>query len=200
MVGKKPEKKPFGRERPPKGYPKNQTLYADPENWRYPVHTPWHAKAARRYFDERRNRSKYTEEECTYIDLRINEALKRFETGENKGTIPRRKIDEMPINDLLRLLMGDARFKRISEIDDSLVSIDKTTTEEIEGTVKDYVVKIDTKNRSIVHDCEDWRKNMASKRMCKHLGKFLVMLNKTRATALLREIVKNKDQWAFSAP
>jgi hypothetical protein len=79
MVGKKPEKKPFGRDGPPRGYPKDQSQYAGPENWRYPLHTHWHARAARRYFDEWSNRGKYTEEERAYIDWRIDQALKKYE-------------------------------------------------------------------------------------------------------------------------
>jgi len=132
MTGKKPERKPFGREGPPKGYPKDQSVYADPENWRYPCHTPWHAKAARRYFDEWSNRSKYAEEERTYIDWRIEEALRKFGAqgaGEGRGrrptpaTPPRKKTEELSLKELLRLFLGPARLKRASEIDDSLVSI-----------------------------------------------------------------------------
>jgi hypothetical protein len=200
MVGKNPEKKPFGRDGPPKGYPRDQSKYADPENWRYPLHTPWHAKAARRYFDDWPNRSKYTEEERAYIDERINQALRRFEKTSGKATVSPKKVNEMPIEQLLQLFMGAARFKRISEIDDSLVSVRKTDADRIEGTVKSYIVSIDAKNRSITHDCEDWRKNLDAKRMCKHLGKFFATLDKRNATALLREIVNNRDQWTFSAP
>lgn len=62
-VGKIPERKDDGREGPPEGYPKDLKHYADPANWKYPVHTPFHARAARRYFDQPENRAKYDEEE-----------------------------------------------------------------------------------------------------------------------------------------
>jgi hypothetical protein len=206
MTGKKPEKKPFGRDDPPKGYPKDPSFYADPENWRYPLHTPWNAKAARRYFDESSNRAKYTEEECAYIDWRIDEALKRFEQSASKGTgrpTPRppagTKIEELPLEKLLRTFLGAARLQRAVEIEDSLVSVSKTTAERIEGTVKDYVVRIDLENHTIVHDCEDWRKNMNSGNMCKHLGKFLLNLDRHRATDLLQDILRNREQWKFKA-
>ncbi len=207
MIGRKPEKKPFGRQEPPKGYPKDQSLYADPENWRYPLHTPWHARAARRYFDEWANRSKYTEEERTYMDSRIDEALKKFEKGgaeaKRKRAVPaatRKKADELSLKELLQMMLGPARFKRATEIDDLLVSILETKPDEIHGKVKDYVVRIDIKNRKIMHDCQDWRNNMASKNMCKHLGKFLTRLDEERATDLLRDVLKNKEQWTFAAP
>jgi len=71
---------------PPKEYPKNPSTCADPENWRYPLHTPWNAKAARPYFDELPNRTKYTDEERVYIDWRVDEALKRLEQAGFKRT------------------------------------------------------------------------------------------------------------------
>jgi len=209
MIGRKPERKPFGRDGPPKGYPKDQSVYADPENWRYPLHTPWHAKAARRYFDEWSNRSKYTEEERAYIDWRIDEALKKLGTApgtkikitRSAPTIPPRKsLDELPLEKLLEQFLGAARLKRAREIDDSLVSLTKTESEEIGGRVKDYLVRIDIKNRTILHDCQDWRNNIDSKNMCKHLGKFLLMLDQKRATDLLRDVLQNMSKWKFIAP
>jgi hypothetical protein len=205
--GKKPERKPFGRDGPPRGYPKDQSAYADPENWRYPLHTPWHARAARRYFDEWSNRAKYTEEERAYIDSRIDEALKKFETkpaqrtkrAERTAYSPK-KIDELSLEQLLRLFLGPSRFGRISEIDDSLVSNVERSPEGIKGKVKDYVVQINFKNRTILHDCQDWRNNMAAKMMCKHLGKFLQRIDEMSATDLLQGTLKNKDQWSFVAP
>jgi len=208
LKGEKPEKKPFGRNAPPAGYPKDQSVYADPENWRYPLHTPWHAKAARRYFDDWPNRAKYTEEERRYIDWRIDEALKKFEARalSNKSKRPplkipaKKNIEEMPLNDLLKLFLGAARLARVDEIDDSVVSISKTSSDELAGKVKDYVIEIDLKNRTILHDCQDWRKNIDSKNMCKHLGKFLRTLGNERATNLLRDIIKNREAWRFVAP
>ena len=207
MVGNKPERKPFGRDGPPKGYPKDQAVYADPENWRYPLHTSWHAKAARRYFDDSSNRSKYTSEERTYIDSRINEALKKFEKSAPSAgprrpppKVPSRRAEELSLDQMLRLFLGAARLQRAKEIDDSLVSISDSSADRVEGKVKDYVIEIDLKKRMILHDCEDWRKNLNSKNMCKHLGKFLLTLDDKAATDLLREVLVNKDEWTFATP
>src|SRR2546428_12791085 len=79
MVGAvKPTGKGEGGLGPPQGYPKDPEKYGDPANWKYPVHTPFHARAARRYFNEPRNRAKYTPEEQAYVDKKINEALEWF--------------------------------------------------------------------------------------------------------------------------
>lgn len=207
MAGRKPEKKPFGRDGPPAGYPKDQSLYADPENWRYPLHTSWHARAARRYFDDLSNRNKYSPEEQQYIDSRIDQALQKL--GAKAGTAGRRKRpspaasagnEERSLEQLLRLFLGVPRLQRVREIDDSLVTISQESSEIIEGKVKDYSVRIDVANHTIFHDCEDWRNNVASKNMCKHLGKFLLTLDEERATESLREILKGIDHWLFVAP
>lgn len=207
MVGTKPDKKPFGREGPPKGYPKDEAVYADSENWRYPLHTPWHAKAARRYFDDSSNRAKYTRDEQAYIDWRINQALEKFaKSGPSTSVrrpppkVPSRKADELTLEQLLRLFLGAARLQRAKEIDDVLVTVSDSASDHILGKVKQYVVEIDLKNRTVLHDCQDWRKNMASKNMCKHLGKFLLALDEKRATNILREVLVNKDKWTFAAP
>ena len=110
------------------------------------------------------------------------------------------RIEELSLKELLKLFLGAARLKRAEEMDDSLVSISETANEEISGRVKDYVVQIDLKHHTIQHDCEDWRKNMESKNMCKHLGKFMLSLDEEKATRLLRGILKNKEQWNFTAP
>src|SRR2546427_1374758 len=73
-----PPRRRAGRLGPPQGYAKDPEKYGDQANWKYPVHTPFHARAARRYFNEPRNRAKYTPEEQAYIDKKINEALERF--------------------------------------------------------------------------------------------------------------------------
>lgn len=207
MAGKKPEKKPFGRDGPPRGYPKDQWVYADPENWRYPLHTSWHAKAARRYFDEASNRHKYSEEEQTYIDSRINQALEKFgrtdRTSVKRSTpkpLSHEKGDELSLEELLRLFLGAARLQRAKEMDDLLAVVSTSTPERISGKVKDYVVDIDLSKRLILHDCQDWENNLDSKTMCKHLGKFLLTIDEARATDFLREVLKDINEWTFEAP
>jgi Family of unknown function (DUF6582) len=207
MAGKKPDRKPFGRDGPPKGYPKDQADYADPENWRYPLHTPWHAKAARRYFDDASNRSKYTKDEQAYIDSRIDRALERFgkiDRPSSKKRLPVKaplpaKAEQLSLEQLLRLFLGAPRFQRAKEIDDSLVVISASTPEHLSGRVKEYVVDIDFSKRLILHDCQDWEKNLDSKTMCKHLGKFFLTIDETTSTNYLREVLANINQWTFTA-
>jgi len=208
MVGKKPVRKPFGRDGPPKGYPKDQAVYADPENWRYPLHTPWHAKAARRYFDDASNRNKYAKEEQVYIDSRIDQALERFGKTDQPSSKKRTpvtassaaKAEQLSLDQLLRLFLGVARLQRAVEMDDSLVVISASTPERLSGKVKEYVVDVDLTKHVILHDCQDWAKNLDSKTMCKHLGKFLLTIDEAAATNFLRQVLANMNQWTFTSP
>jgi hypothetical protein len=183
-------------------------LYADPENWRYPLHTSWHARAARRYFNDSSNRNKYTPEEQEYIDSRIDQALQKLgaqaeRVGGRKRPSPvtlQSGNEERSLEQLLRLFLGAPRFQRARETDDSLVSISQESSDAIEGKVKDYSVRIDLANRTILHDCQDWSNNVASKNMCKHLGKFLLILDEEKATQILKQILKDLDKWSFIAP
>ena len=214
MPGKMPDKKSFGRLAPPPNYPTDPQLYADPENYMYPLDKPIRAKLARRYFDESRNRTKYTEDERLFIDSRIDEALRRFGTefGEvsasrprtNRRKLPkqisRNELDRLDLEALLQRFLGNARLERAKLIPDNLVSLPRLEHDLISGNVKRYLVRIDLKNKSITHDCDDWKKNMQSKLMCKHLGKAFLVIGNRKATAILRQILSEIDNWTFNVP
>jgi len=208
----KPTRKRDGRLGPPQGYPKDPDKYADPANWKYPVHTPFHSRAARRYFNEPRNRAKYTPEEQAYIDKKINEALERFgvavkvkggkmedEAGTIQADVPMNKdIDKMSSEELLLVLLGRNRLASAKGIDPGLVSLDKSTDTLLSGSVKEYSVLIDRQAKRIEHDCVDFRTNRAVARLfCKHLGAFLMQADRAKTTRLLRELLRERDHWTF---
>jgi hypothetical protein len=214
MPGKMPERKPFGRREPPGNYPTDPQQYADPQNYMYPLDRPIRAKLARRYFDEPRNRSRYTEEERLFIDSRIDEALKRYgimvdetlpsrprnERRKPPKRISRNELAKLDLEQLLQRFLGSTRLERAKSIADNLVSLSGLERDLISGNVKQYLVRIDLKSRVITHDCDDWKKNMRSRLMCKHLGKAFLTIGNARATAILRQILSEIDDWTFNAP
>ncbi len=209
----KPSRKRDGRLGPPEGYPKDPEKYGDPANWKYPVHTPFHARAARRYFNEPRNRAKYTPEEQAYIDKKINEALERFgvavkikggeiedEAATIQADVPINKdIDKMSVDELLTIMLGKNRLASAREIDPAVISVDKETETLLSGTVKEYTVLIDRAERRVEHDCVDFKTNRAVARLfCKHIGAFLMRVDRAHAVQLLRQLMRERDHWAFS--
>ena len=209
----RPSRKADGRLGPREGYPKDPEKYADPANWKYPVHTPFHARAARRYFNKPGNRAKYSLEERAYIDRQINAALRRFgiavavgpsaegpEAGTIQADVPIDKdIERMSLDELLGLFLGESRMESARGLEADLVSIDKETETFLSGTVKQYSVTIDLADRAIQHDCTDWLENRSkAKLFCKHLGAFAMAMGRTRATTLLRRLLRERDRWAFA--
>ena len=211
---KRPSRKRDGRPGPPDRYPKDPDKYADPANWKYPVHTAFHARAARRYFNDPRNRSKYDESEQAYIDKKIDEALARFgvaakilggveerEAGIIEQDVPSKTpIEDMDLDDLLRVFLGTDRLQRAKEIEASLVRFTKRGTTMVAAEVKAYVVTVDLLNKTIYHDCTDWTQNrMKAKLFCKHLGRFFLSLPKGEAERLLRRMLFERETWVFDA-
>ncbi len=61
---------------PPKGFPDDETLYADPVNYKYPMDTEERAYAAIRYWGK--YKSAYTPEEQKIIEERMKKLAKKF--------------------------------------------------------------------------------------------------------------------------
>jgi hypothetical protein len=103
----------------------------------------------------------------------------------------------MDFNSLTRFLVSPERLKRAQQIADNEVRIIKETEDEIEATVRDYHIIVDTKNKNLVHDCADWGKIMSTKRLCKHIAKLLSMIDQQKATDVLRSIYEKEESWNF---
>ncbi|MGB9778597.1 MAG: DUF72 domain-containing protein [Candidatus Bathyarchaeales archaeon] len=104
---------------------------------------------------------------------------------------------EMKFETLLHYFIDSERIKRAQQIKDDEVTIQQETAEEIHAMVKEYHIVIDLENRVILHDCADWSKMLPNKKLCKHLGKLLLILDKEKATTILRQIYANKEAWNF---
>jgi vacuolar-type H+-ATPase subunit I/STV1 len=74
---KRPGPKKGAPKSPPKGYPTSRDQYADPENYKYPLDTYDHTRAAIGYFSQADNRSAYSPEEQKFMWRRIIAAAKR---------------------------------------------------------------------------------------------------------------------------
>lgn len=75
---KQPAKKDDGHDSPPKGYPKDKSQYADPANFKYPIDTEEHVRAAWSYINQEKNQAGYSADELSYVKSRIKKAGKKL--------------------------------------------------------------------------------------------------------------------------
>ena len=79
---------------PPKGYPTEKSLYADPSNFSHPIDTEKHVRAALSYFSKPENRKKYSKEEQNIIWARIVRAAKKLGIKVEKTKLKAEEVTE----------------------------------------------------------------------------------------------------------
>ena len=77
-LSKIPKEKETGHKSAPKGYPEKAKMYADPVNFKYPIDSEEHARAAWSYIHQARNRKSYSKEELKSMENRIRKALNKY--------------------------------------------------------------------------------------------------------------------------
>jgi hypothetical protein len=77
-IAKIPKEKATGHKSAPKGYPEKSKMYADPVNFKYPIDSEEHARAAWSYIHQSRNRKGYSKEELKSMENRIRKALDKY--------------------------------------------------------------------------------------------------------------------------
>jgi hypothetical protein len=107
------------------------------------------------------------------------------------------KRPEPEIDDLLTAFTDQGRLKRAKEITDSELKLETATSQRIEAAIRNYHVTIDIEAKTIVHDCEDWAKGLATKRFCKHVAKLFFLTESKQATSILKDLRQNRDKWEF---
>ena len=98
---------------------------------------------------------------------------------------------------LLLKLVELRRFERGKTISDDLVTFTELTSERISGTIKNYEFLIDVKGRRLNHNCDDWKKRVQQKKLCKHMVKVFLLMPKSISIAILRDIIEHYDSWIF---
>ncbi len=49
----------------------------------------------------------------------------------------------------------------------------------------------------MLHDCADWKKINSTKRLCKHIAKLLLTVDRQIATDVLRSLYEKEESWRF---
>ena len=110
--------------------------------------------------------------------------------------LPPQKLPE-EVDQLLRLLTDERRFKRAMGIDSDLIKIEEKTDQYVHAKVKDYTVIIDLEKKLIIHDCADWSRVGLRLNFCKHVAALMLHLDKEYAKKILKDILMNRIQWTF---
>jgi uncharacterized protein YecE (DUF72 family) len=98
---------------------------------------------------------------------------------------------------LLNTFIDEDRLKRARKIKDEEVSIKIETNDAVEAKVKDYTIIIDAKTKTILHDCADWSRVLPTKKICKHIGKLLLTIDRVKAEKILKELYSRRESWQF---
>ncbi len=129
----------------------------------------------------------------TAVENYLN-APPRAETGSLEAFM---RPEEMAFEDLLKGVIDRFRLERARRLEDQEVTIQESTEKQVTALVRGYRITIDLQNRLIMHDCEDWSKISQTKQLCKHVGKLLMVMDEEKASAILRQVLAEKDSWEF---
>lgn len=103
----------------------------------------------------------------------------------------------LSVADLLMRFTTASRLRRAEGIGDDELTITRRSGGRIEAAIRGYSIDIDLERRVVRHDCDDWRKGLEAKRMCKHLAKLFLSLPERQAEEVLTGIWEEKEQWRF---
>jgi len=107
--------------------------------------------------------------------------------------------NETNLEKLLLPFTDQKRLSRAAEIENKEMHIRTQTSDRVEANLRQYTILIDLRSRKIQHDCEDWTKGLATKRLCKHIDRLILSINKDIALELLTSLEQHKNEWKFES-
>ncbi|HUX99734.1 MAG TPA: hypothetical protein VMV49_09290 [Candidatus Deferrimicrobium sp.] len=118
----------------------------------------------------------------------------------SKESISKEELEKKDIPALLNLFIDTKRLQKAKMIIYSDIRIIFQSEEEymyeIKGTKQTYFLKIDLRNKVLVHNCEDWvRRCMRDNLLCKHFGRIFQEIYPKDAKKILIDMCLNS--WSF---
>jgi uncharacterized protein YecE (DUF72 family) len=107
---------------------------------------------------------------------------------------------DMSFEDLMHHFVPQERLDRAERIKDSELIIARQNEDRIEATIRGYHIVIDTDAATISHDCADWANVLATRKLCKHVAKLLLTMNREKATEVLQKMYTQGGKWRFISP
>jgi hypothetical protein len=98
---------------------------------------------------------------------------------------------------LMHYFVPAERLQRAEQIEDSELTIREQNAGRVDAVIRGYHIVIDAEVATISHDCADWGRVLATKKLCKHIAKLLLLMNREKATEMLRKMYTQQDKWRF---
>jgi len=143
---------------------------------------------------------------------RKNIILRKSNSGRKIGSL----IDDLKLergsdfSTLLKAFLDKNTINRVATVSNDAFKINSLDFDkgfikaEVVGSKKEtYLIEIDTKSKTLLHNCHDFETRRAeNKKFCKHLVKLFLLLkekNEKSIVAFLNKIAENIDEWEFSS-
>jgi uncharacterized protein YecE (DUF72 family) len=135
--------------------------------------------------------------------IQVKEKIVKYNSGKLSNIFTKTLEDysvspeKIDIENLVLELTDKGRLERSIAIKEEELKIGEVTEERVLADIRGYIIQIDIINRIIVHNCDDWKKSLDEKRLCKHLCKLFLSLQKEKSIQILRDIIDKKGIWKF---
>ena len=141
---------------------------------------------------------------ATRLQGKVRKRIQDYIAGK-QATLPVEKLPtsqkeamKLSISQLLREFTDKGRISRAETIRSSSISFEKRTPSLIKATVRDYTIEIDLDKKTVRHDCEDWKKLVADKKICKHVVRVFLSLPQETSKSILAKMLMDRDLWSFN--
>lgn len=124
-------------------------------------------------------------------------SAKQIKLPVEKVPTSREEALKLELPRLLFEFTDKRRIDRAETIREASVSFIRRTPQLVKAKVKDYTIEIDTANKTIRHDCDDWSKRVSDKQFCKHVVRIFLSLPLKTSKEILTGMITEKDQWQF---
>jgi uncharacterized protein YecE (DUF72 family) len=104
---------------------------------------------------------------------------------------------DMSFESLIHYFVPSERLRRAEQIDNGELTIREQNASRINAVIRDYHIVINVEAATISHDCAHWERVLATKKLCKHIAKLLLSLDREKATEILRKMYAEQEKWQF---
>lgn len=108
------------------------------------------------------------------------------------------KPRDMSFESLMQYFVPAERLQRARRIEDDRLTIQEQSARSVKAVIRDYHIVIDTEAATISHDCADWERVSTTKKLCKHVAKLLLSINREEATEILRKMYTQEEKWRLT--